>query len=85
MSILKTLLIFEKIPKNRRLKLLIQKKENIISLNNLESKIMGFQNKFYLYKQNLAPWKKNNTNYMNMPEKELSKKKGSTFILSYLY
>jgi|694.fasta_scaffold100701_4 hypothetical protein len=46
------------------------KLENDFSLNNLGLKIMKFQNKFYLYNQNLALWRKNNTNYMSMPEKE---------------
>jgi hypothetical protein len=46
------------------------KLENDFSLNNLGLKIMKFQNKFYLYNQNLALWIKNNRNYMSMPEKE---------------
>jgi hypothetical protein len=44
------------------------KSENVFSFNNIESKIMEFQNYFYLYNLNLALWKKNNTNNMNMPE-----------------
>jgi hypothetical protein len=31
---------------------------------------MKIQNKFYLYNQNHALWKKNNTSYMNTPEKD---------------
>lgn len=34
-------------------KIMYTKKENVFSLNNLVSKIMEFQNKFYLYNQNL--------------------------------
>jgi hypothetical protein len=64
-----TLLIFECILKYYSLKFLYSKLENVFSLNNVGLIIMEFQNKFYLYNQNLALWKKNNTNYMNMPEK----------------
>ena len=46
------------------------KMKNDFSLNNLKIKIICFQNKFYLYNQNLALWKKNNTNNMSTPEKD---------------
>ena len=68
MSMAKTLLIFKYIHKYYRFKFIYPKPENVFSLNNLGLIIMEFQNKFYLYNQNLAIWKKNNTNFMNTPE-----------------
>jgi len=70
MSLVKTIIIFRRILIFHWLKFIYSKQENVFSLNNLGLKIMEFQNKFYLYNQNLALWKKNNTNYMNMPEKD---------------
>lgn len=70
MSMAKTLLIFGCIHKYCSLKFIYSKPENVFSLNNLGLIIMEFQNKFYLYNQNLLIWKKNNTNFMNMPEKD---------------
>lgn len=70
MSIAKTLLIYEHILSLYWFKFIYPKPENVFSLNNLGLTIMKFQNKFYLYNQNLALWKKNNTSFMNMPEKD---------------
>ena len=68
MSMAKTLLIFRHILKYYCLEFQYSKSENVFSLNYLGLIIMKFQNKFYLYNQNLALWKKNNMNFMNMPE-----------------
>jgi hypothetical protein len=68
--LIKTILKLRHIPNFYELKFLYPKTKNVFSLNNLELKIMKFQNKFYLYNQNLALWKKNNTNNMNTPEKD---------------
>lgn len=70
MSMTKTLLIFRCIHKYCWLKFIYPKQENVFSLNNLGLIIMEFQNIFYLYNQNLLIWKKNNTSFMNMPEKD---------------
>lgn len=43
--------------------------EIVFLFHNLKCKIMSFKKYFYLYSQNLATWKKNNTNNMNMLEK----------------
>lgn len=39
-------------------------------MNKLRLKIIKFENIFYLYIQNLALWKMNIRNNMNMPEKD---------------
>jgi hypothetical protein len=59
-SIAETLLNFESIHKYIRLKFRYSKLKNDLPKNNLEPKIMEFQNKFYLYKQNL-PYGKRTT------------------------
>lgn len=68
-SMTKTLPIFKHNSKYFIQKIKDSKMKNVFSLNNLGLKIMEFQNKFYLYNQNFTLWKKNNTNYMSMPEK----------------
>jgi hypothetical protein len=70
MSMTKTLLIYGHILNLYWYKFIYSKPENVFSLNNVRLKIMVFQNKFYLYNQNLVIWKKNNMNFMNMPEKD---------------
>lgn len=44
--------------------------EKIFRLNIQQLAQCFSQNKFYLYKQKMDKWKKNNTNYMNMQEEE---------------
>lgn len=58
------------IPNFKQNKFQYSNQEIVFSFHNLRCIIMSFKKYFYLYSQNLATWKKNNTNNTNMLEKD---------------